>query len=76
MIENKILSPMMDIIFKLLMGVEDGKEILVDFLLTVLDLSPDEYDDITISNPFLLQEYKGGKLGILDVKLKLNLVKF
>ena len=72
MIENKILSPMMDIIFKLLMGVEDGKEILVDFLLTVLNLSPSEYDDITISNPFLLQEYKGDKLGILDVKLKLK----
>ena len=72
MLENKILSPMMDIIFKILMGSEDSKEILVDFLLTVLNLSPDEYDGITISNPFLPQEYKGDKLGILDVKLKLK----
>jgi len=72
MLENKILSPMMDIIFKILMGSEDSKEILVDFLLTVLNLSPDEYDDISISNPFLPQEYKGDKLGILDVKLKLK----
>jgi len=72
-IENpKILSPMTDIIFKLLMGTENSKEILTDFLLAVLDLSKNEYDEITIQNPFLLQEYKGDKLGILDVKLKLR----
>jgi len=34
---------MTDIIFKLLMGTEDSKEILTDFLLAVLDLSLDEY---------------------------------
>ena len=68
----KILSPMSDIIFKLLMGTENSKEILTDFLLAVLNLSPNEYDEITIQNPFLLQEYKGDKLGILDVKLKLK----
>ena len=70
--ENKILSPISDIIFKLLMGTENSIDILTDFLLAVLNLSPDEYDEITISNPFLLQEYKGDKLGILDVKLKLK----
>ena len=68
----KILSPLTDVIFKLLMGTENSKEILMDFLLAVLDLSSDEYDEITIQNPFLLQEYKGDKLGILDVKLKLK----
>jgi len=62
----------MDVVFKLLMGTENSKEILTDFLSAVLDLSPDEYDEITIANPFLLQEYKGDKLGILDVKLKLK----
>ena len=61
---------MSDIIFKLLMGTESSIEILTDFLTAVLNLSPDEYDEITISNPFLLQEYKGDKLGILDVKQK------
>ena len=68
----KILSPKSDIIFKLLFGTENSIEILTDFLLAVLNLSPSEYDDITITNPFLLQEYKGDKLGILDVKLKLK----
>jgi len=68
---TKILSPKSDIIFKLLFGTENSLDILTDFLLAVLKLSPDEYDEITISNPFLMQEYKGDKLGILDVKLKL-----
>jgi len=68
----KILSAKLDIIFKLLFGTENSIEILTDFLLSVLNLSPDEYDSITISNPFLLQDYKGGKLGILDVKLRLK----
>ena len=69
--KNEVLSPMSDIIFKLLFGTESSIDILSDFLLAVLDLSPAEYDEITIANPFLLQEYKGDKLGILDVKLKL-----
>jgi len=68
----KILSPKLDIIFKLLFGTEGSIEILTDFLLAVLNLTPDEYDEISISNPFLLQEYKGDKLGILDVKIKLK----
>jgi predicted transposase/invertase (TIGR01784 family) len=70
--ELKILSPKLDIIFKLLFGAEGSIEILTDFLLAILNLAPDEYDEITISNPFLLQEYKGDKLGIPDVKIKLK----
>ena len=68
----KILSPLMDVIFKLLMGAEGSKDLLADFLLAVLNISPDELEDIAIANPFLLQEYEGDKLGILDVKLKLK----
>jgi len=54
------------------MGTEGSKDLLTDFLLAVLNISADELEDVTISNPFLLQEYKGDKLGILDVKLKLK----
>jgi len=68
----KILSPKLDLIFKLLFGTEGSIEILTDFLLSVLKLSPWEYDKIMIANPFLLQEYRGGKLGILDVRLTLK----
>ena len=63
---------MTDVIFKLLFGSENSVEILTDFLLAVLKLSPDEYDSIIVTNPFLLQEYRGDKLGILDIKLKLK----
>jgi len=70
--KTKILSPKLDIIFKLLFGTEGSIEILTDFLLSVLNLLPSEYDKITIANPFLMQEYKGGKLGILDVRLTLK----
>ena len=69
---TKILSPMTDLIFKILFGSENSVEILTDFLLAVLKLSPDEFDSIHIANPFLLQEYRGDKLGILDIKLKLK----
>ena len=68
----KILSPMIDVVFKLLFGTEGNKELLMDFLQAVLNISADELEDIIIANPFLLQEYKGDKLGILDVKLKLK----
>ena len=70
--ENKILSPLNDAVFQMLMGAENSTDILTDFLLAVLKLPYDEYDDMTISNPFLMREYKGDKLGILDVKLKLK----
>lgn len=70
--KTKILSPKSDIIFKLIFGTLFSIDILTDFLMAVLKLSPDEYDEVTIANPILLQEYKGDKLGILDVRLKLK----
>jgi len=33
-------------------------------------LPEDDYDEVIVVNPFLLQEYDGDKLGILDVKVK------
>jgi len=64
-----ILSPKTDIIFKLIFGDPKNKNILTDFLESVLDLSADEYEDITIVDPHLTREYPDDKLGILDVKL-------
>jgi len=66
----KILSPKSDIIFKLLFGVELSIEILTDFLKSVLKLPEEDYGEVIIVNPFLLQDYEGDKLGILDVKIK------
>ena len=67
----EILSPTDDYIFKLLFGDEGGVERLTSLLQSVLlKLSHDEYSEITIVDPHLLREYKGDKLGILDVKVK------
>ena len=64
----EFLSPKTDIIFKLLFGDERSVELLTDFLKSVLRIPADEYDEVTIVDPHLLREYKGDKLGILDVK--------
>jgi len=66
----KLLSPKVDIIFKLLFGDERSIEILIDFLKAVLNLPDDEFEEVTIVDPHLLREYDGDKLGILDVKVK------
>jgi len=66
----ELLSPKVDIIFKLLFGDERSIEILIDFLKAVLDLPDYEFEEVTIVDPHLLREYDGDKLGILDVKVK------
>ena len=76
MIENdtivqrpKILPPKADVIFKLLFGDERNIDILVDFLKSVLDISEDEYENITLTDTHLKREAIDDKLGIVDVKL-------
>jgi predicted transposase/invertase (TIGR01784 family) len=67
---DKILLPISDIIFKLLFGSENSVDILKDFLMSVLDIPADDYEDIIIVDPHLLRQHEGDKLGILDVKVK------
>jgi len=64
------LSPKSDLIFKLLFGDERTIDLLTDFLKSVLRLSADDYDEVTIVDPHLLREYDADKLGVLDVKIK------
>jgi predicted transposase/invertase (TIGR01784 family) len=54
----------------MLFGDERSVELLTDFLKSVLRIPAEEYDEVTIVDPHLLREYKGDKLGILDVKIK------
>jgi len=67
---GKLLSPKVDIIFKLLFGDERSIEILTDFLKAILDLPDNELEEVSIVDPHLLREHNGDKLGILDVKVK------
>ncbi|MCL2386829.1 MAG: Rpn family recombination-promoting nuclease/putative transposase [Defluviitaleaceae bacterium] len=69
---NKIkvfMSAKSDIIFKLLFGNELNKDLLIRFLMAVLQLPLNEYTDIQISDPQTKRKYKGDKLAILDVKI-------
>ena len=59
-----------DVIFRLFFADERNVDSLVDFLKSVLKLPEDDYEVIEISDPHLLREYEGDKLGIIDVKLK------
>ena len=67
--EMKILLPKVDVIFKLLFGDKRNKEILIDFLQSVLKLPDEEYEQITIVDPQLKRESPDDKLGIVDVLL-------
>jgi len=68
--DKEFLSPRNDLVFKLLFGDERSIEQLTDFLKSVLRIPAEDYDLLTIVDPHLLPEYKGDKLGIIDVKLK------
>ena len=66
---TKILLPKVDVIFKLLFGDKRNIEILIDFLKSILNLSEDEYESITLEDTHLKRETVDDKLGIVDVKL-------
>jgi len=66
---SKILLPKVDVIFKLLFGDKRNIEILIDFLKSVLDLTDDEYESITLEDTHIKRETVDDKLGIVDVKL-------
>jgi predicted transposase/invertase (TIGR01784 family) len=65
-----ILSPKIDVVFKMLFGTEQSKDVLAAFLKSVLNSDEKEYSEITITDPHLGREYDGDKLSILDIKLK------
>jgi len=69
LIRPKILPPKVDVVFKLLFGDVRNIDILTDFLKSVLNLSEDEYEKITITDTHLKREAIDDKLGVVDVKL-------
>jgi predicted transposase/invertase (TIGR01784 family) len=69
---KQFMYPKNDYIFKRLFGDERNLEILTDFLQSTLNLPKDEYESVVILDPHELPEIEGGKLSILDVKLRLK----
>ena len=61
-----------DYAFKRLLGSEENKPLLQDFLECILDLTPQQVLDLECMDKELTKEEFSDKTGILDVKLKLT----
>ena len=61
-----------DYAFKRLLGSEENKPLLQDFLECILDLTPQQVLDLEFMDKELTKEEFSDKMGILDVKLKLT----
>ncbi|MDR1000680.1 MAG: Rpn family recombination-promoting nuclease/putative transposase [Clostridiales bacterium] len=68
--KRSILPIKSDVIFRLFFADERNVEFLTGFLKSALDLPEDDYGDMEISDPHLLPEHPGDKLGIIDIKLR------
>ena len=69
---EKYLSPKLDVVFKMIFGSSRDVEVLGDFLLTVLDIEPEEVQEIDILDPFVELDTPEEKKSILDVKVGLK----
>lgn len=72
-INQELLSPLSDIVFKALFGREEknSKIILIDFLNSILALEGEsKITEIVHLNPFNLKEFKEDKGSIFDIKVK------
>ena len=68
---RRIVNPISDIFVRFLLGLEENKPILIDFINTILlDSGFEPVVDLTILNPFNLKEGLDEKESILDVKAK------
>ena len=63
----KILKASNDYIFKRVFGDERNKDILAEFLMSVLDFPKEEYEGLAILNPHTNIEKIKGKTSILDI---------
>jgi len=68
----ELLSPKVDIIFKLLFGDERNKDLTINFISAVLGYKDGELEDISFYDTHLKRENPNDKLGVLDIKAKLS----
>ena len=65
------INPRIDLCFKKLFGSSENKDILIDFINSVIS-EADQVVDITLLNPYNAQSFVGDKLSILDIKAEDN----
>jgi predicted transposase/invertase (TIGR01784 family) len=58
-----------DFVFKMIFGDQRNADILAAFLKSVLDIPDEEYDHLTVVDPYVKKESADDKYGILDVKV-------
>jgi len=68
----ELLSPKVDIVFKLLFGDERYKDLTINFISAVLGYKDGELEDIFFYDTHLKRENPNDKLGVLDIKAKLS----
>jgi len=68
----ELLSPKVDVIFKLLFSDERNKDLTINFISAVLGYKDGELEDISFYDTHLKQENSNDKLGVLDIKAKLS----
>jgi len=68
----ELLSPKVDVIFKLLFGDERYKDLTINFISAVLGYKGGELEDISFYDTHLKRENPNDKLGVLDIKAKLS----
>ncbi|MCL2174917.1 MAG: Rpn family recombination-promoting nuclease/putative transposase [Treponema sp.] len=70
MSEKSFLHVKNNSVFRMFFADERNQDLLISFLKSVVKLPDDDYNEIVITDPHLLPEYKGDKLSIIDVKLR------
>ncbi|MCM1054779.1 MAG: Rpn family recombination-promoting nuclease/putative transposase [Bacteroides sp.] len=69
---NKILSAKYDIVFKKMFSDKNNVDLLKHFLSNILSLPIASITDIEVTNPEIVPDSKDGKIGQMDIRLKLN----
>jgi predicted transposase/invertase (TIGR01784 family) len=67
---TKLLSPMLDLVFKRIFGDPRNADILANLLLSILKLPEDEYAGLEFVDTNTKLAMDDGKIAILDVKVK------
>lgn len=71
-LEDNLVSPKSDVMFKKLFGSKENLHLLKDLLSTIIEIPVEEIDKITLENTEQLPNYNEGKRTVCDVKITLK----
>ena len=70
--EEFVLTLKNDYLFKRLLGVEENKHILKDFLSSVFEFPPETLEGLELLDKELKKDDIEDKMGVLDIHIKLK----